>query len=111
MKGDYGVDEGIQSSPKDQARFFALSAPFDSEFNNVGKDLVLSYTVKHEQNLQCGGAYIKVLKKGALKLPRSFVCAVHKPFVCILHPSSQLTFPFLTTYLPPLPPPSLPRRL
>ena len=62
------MDEGIQSSPKDQARFFALSAPLDSEFNNVGKDLVLSYTVKHEQNLQCGGAYIKLLKKGALKL-------------------------------------------
>jgi calreticulin len=72
VKGDYGVDEGIQSSPKDQARFFALSAPFDSEFNNVGKDLVLSYTVKHEQNLQCGGAYIKLLKKGALKQPLFF---------------------------------------
>jgi len=63
-KGEIGVDEGIQSSPKDQARFFALSAPLDSEFNNVGKDLVLSYTVRHEQNLQCGGAYIKLLKKG-----------------------------------------------
>jgi len=25
---------------------------------------VLAYTVKHEQNLQCGGAYIKLLKKG-----------------------------------------------
>jgi len=63
-KGEYGVDEGIQTSPKDQARFFAYSAPLDAEFKNEGKDLVLAYTVKHEQNLQCGGAYIKLFKKG-----------------------------------------------
>ena len=25
-----------------------------------GKDLIVSYTVKHEQVLDCGGAYIKV---------------------------------------------------
>jgi len=63
-KGEFGVDEGLQTSPKDQARFFALTAPLDSEFKNEGKDLVIAYTVKHEQNLQCGGAYIKLLKKG-----------------------------------------------
>ena len=25
-----------------------------------GKELIISYTVKHEQDLDCGGAYIKV---------------------------------------------------
>ncbi len=68
-KGEYGIDEGIQSSPKDQARFFAYSAPLDGELKNEGKDLVIAYTVKHEQNLQCGGAYIKLLKKGACGTP------------------------------------------
>ena len=29
-----------------------------------GKDLIISYTVKHEQNLDCGGAYIKVGSSG-----------------------------------------------
>jgi len=38
----------------------AARRPFDNE----GKDLVISYTVKHEQNIDCGGAYIKLLKPG-----------------------------------------------
>jgi hypothetical protein len=59
--GDYpgaSGDKGIKTSQ--DARFYSLTAPFDVEFDNKGKDLVLSYTVKHEQNIDCGGAYIKV---------------------------------------------------
>jgi calreticulin len=59
--GDYpgaSGDKGIKTS--EDARFYSLTAPLDSAFDNKGKDLVLSYTVKHEQNLDCGGAYIKV---------------------------------------------------
>ena len=26
-----------------------------------GKDLVLQYTVKHEQKIDCGGGYVKIL--------------------------------------------------
>lgn len=62
-KGEYGVDEGIQTGP--DARFFSLSAPLNSEVKNEGKDLIISYTVKHEQNLDCGGAYIKLVNPGA----------------------------------------------
>ena len=51
-------DKGIQTSQ--DAKFYSLSAAMDKEFDNSGKDLVLSYTVKHEQDLDCGGAYIKV---------------------------------------------------
>ena len=49
---------GIQTSP--DSRFFAISAEFP-EFSNKGKNLVLQFSVKHEQNLDCGGGYIKLL--------------------------------------------------
>lgn len=60
--GNYAApdDRGIKTSG--DARFFSLSAPFDAEFHNSRKDLIVSYTVKHEQamDVSCGGAYIKV---------------------------------------------------
>lgn len=49
---------GIQTSQ--DARFYALSARFDEKFSNEGKDLVIQFTVKHEQNIDCGGGYVKV---------------------------------------------------
>lgn len=48
---------GIQTSQ--DARFYGLSTKFD-KFSNEGKTLVLQFTVKHEQNIDCGGGYIKV---------------------------------------------------
>jgi len=41
-----------------------LTAPLTSEFNNKGKDLFVSYTVKQEKDVDCGGAYIKLLPGG-----------------------------------------------
>jgi len=51
-------DKGIQTHP--DARFFAISAEFP-EFNNKDKTLVLQFSVKHEQKLDCGGGYVKLL--------------------------------------------------
>ena len=51
-------DKGIQTSQ--DARFYSLTAPLTGELNNKDKDLIMSYTVKHEQNIDCGGAYLKV---------------------------------------------------
>jgi hypothetical protein len=51
-------DKGIKTG--EDARFYSLTAPLSAEVNNKGKDLIVSYTVKHEQNLDCGGAYMKV---------------------------------------------------
>jgi len=48
---------GIQTS--EDAKFYALSASFD-KFSNDGKDLVVQFSVKHEQNIDCGGGYVKV---------------------------------------------------
>jgi calreticulin len=59
----YGAedDKGIQTSQ--DAKHYGLSALMDEEFTNDGKDLVLQYTVKHEQKIDCGGAYIKLASK------------------------------------------------
>jgi calreticulin len=57
--GDSERDKGIQTST--DARFYAISAKFpDNAFSTEGKDLVIQYTVKHEQNIDCGGGYLKL---------------------------------------------------
>ena len=61
-KGLTGVDEGIKTGP--DASFFGITAPLTSEVTNEGKDLVVSYTVRHEQSVDCGGSYIKLLPPG-----------------------------------------------
>ena len=48
---------GIQTSQN--AKFYALSAEFD-KFSNEGKTVVVQFTVKHEQKIDCGGGYVKV---------------------------------------------------
>jgi len=57
--GDEEKDQGIQTSQ--DARFYALSADIPKSFSNEGKPLVLQFSVKHEQNIDCGGGYIKLL--------------------------------------------------
>lgn len=49
---------GIQTS--EDYRFYAISAEFP-EFSNKGKTLVFQFSVKHEQKLDCGGGYMKLL--------------------------------------------------
>uniref|UniRef100_A0A6V1P0W5 Calreticulin n=1 Tax=Heterosigma akashiwo TaxID=2829 RepID=A0A6V1P0W5_HETAK len=52
-------DKGIQTG--EDARFYGLSAAMPEAFDNDGKDIVVQFTVKHEQKIDCGGAYIKIL--------------------------------------------------
>jgi len=54
-------DTGIQTST--DARFYKLSAKIP-KFSNKDKPLVIQYSVKHEQDLDCGGAYIKLAPPG-----------------------------------------------
>ncbi|MBA0687443.1 hypothetical protein Goari_014982 [Gossypium aridum] len=51
-------DKGIQTS--EDYRFYAISAEFP-EVNNKDKTLVFQFSVKHEQKLDCGGGYMKLL--------------------------------------------------
>ena len=55
--GDAEKDKGVQTSQ--DAKFYAMSAKFD-KFSNEGKSTVVQFTVKHEQNIDCGGGYVKV---------------------------------------------------
>ena len=61
--GKYPADKvdsyGIQMT--EDARHYAISAKLDMPFTNKDKELVLQYSVKHEQELDCGGAYIKLM--------------------------------------------------
>lgn len=52
-----GAPPGIQTSQ--DARFYALSSRFEP-FSNRDKTLVVQFTVKHEQNIDCGGGYVKL---------------------------------------------------
>lgn len=47
----------------DDARFYAISTSFD-EFSNEKSPLVVQFSVKHEQNIDCGGGYVKLFPKG-----------------------------------------------
>ncbi|KAG5549023.1 hypothetical protein RHGRI_014410 [Rhododendron griersonianum] len=54
-------DKGIQTS--EDYRFYAISAEYP-EFSNKDKTLVFQFSVKHEQKLDCGGGYMKLLSSG-----------------------------------------------
>jgi len=51
-------DKGLRTT--EDAKFYQITAAFP-EFSNKGKDLILQYSVKHEQTIDCGGGYIKIL--------------------------------------------------
>ncbi|KND03666.1 uncharacterized protein SPPG_01136 [Spizellomyces punctatus DAOM BR117] len=46
------------------ARYYAITAPFDKEFDNKNKTLVIQYTVKFENGANCAGGYLKILPPG-----------------------------------------------
>jgi calreticulin len=57
--GDAQADKGLRTTQ--DARFYQISAAMPTEFSNEGKDLILQFSVKHEQNIDCGGGYVKIL--------------------------------------------------
>merc|ERR1711998_248605 len=55
--GDEEAAKGMQTSQ--DAKFYAISTKM-KEFSNDGKTLVIQFTVKHEQDIDCGGGYFKL---------------------------------------------------
>jgi calreticulin len=54
------ADKGIQTG--EDARFYGLSAKMASPVSQTeGKPLVVQFSAKHEQNIDCGGGYIKLM--------------------------------------------------
>jgi len=60
--GDAEEDKGLHTSQ--DAKFYAISSKFPKDFSNKDKTLVVQYRVKHEQNIDCGGGYLKLLPAG-----------------------------------------------
>lgn len=56
--GDEKRDAGLKTSQ--DAKFYAIASKFPKKFSNKGKSVVIQFTVKHEQNIDCGGGYVKV---------------------------------------------------
>lgn len=61
--GDAKRDLGLQTSQ--DAKFYSRGAKFPKTFNNKGKTTVVQFSVKHEQGIDCGGGYAKVLHSTA----------------------------------------------
>jgi len=59
FRADPVKSRGLQTS--EDAKFYSITAPFDENFNNKGKDLIVQFSVRHEQKIDCGGGYIKIL--------------------------------------------------
>uniref|UniRef100_A0A5S6QV96 Calreticulin n=1 Tax=Trichuris muris TaxID=70415 RepID=A0A5S6QV96_TRIMR len=57
--GDAQAGVGLQTTQ--DSRFYAVSRKFDNPLGNISKALVIQFSVKHEQKIDCGGAYIKLL--------------------------------------------------
>lgn len=55
---DAEKDKGIQTSQ--DAKFYGILTKFEP-FSNDGKTLVVQFQVKHEQSIDCGGGYIKLV--------------------------------------------------
>lgn len=55
---DEVADAGLKTS--EDARFYGISAKFENSVNTEGTPLVVQLSVKHEQNIDCGGGYIKI---------------------------------------------------
>jgi len=57
--GDKERDQGIKTSQ--DARFYAISAKIPKKFTNKGKTLIIQFSIKHEQMIDCGGGYLKLM--------------------------------------------------
>ncbi|MEE6517875.1 hypothetical protein FKM82_028418 [Ascaphus truei] len=55
--GDPEKDKGLQTGQ--DGKFYSLSARFEP-FSSEGQTLVIQFTVKHEQAIDCGGGYVKL---------------------------------------------------
>merc|ERR1711970_1424965 len=55
--GKWNEMKGLKTST--DAKFYASSAGFPA-FTNKDKDLVVQFTVQHQQKIDCGGGYVKI---------------------------------------------------
>ncbi|VDK39202.1 unnamed protein product [Dibothriocephalus latus] len=54
-------DFGLKTSQ--DAKFYHMSSMLKTPLDTKGKDLCVQFSVKHEQDIDCGGGYVKLLGK------------------------------------------------
>jgi calreticulin len=71
--GKYFTDESKERGLKtlQDARFYDISTAHE-EFSNRGKTLIIQFSVKHEQTIDCGGGYVKLVPGGSLTDQKEF---------------------------------------
>merc|ERR1712060_514752 len=58
----WGIDtESTRLKTLKDAKFYGISKKIDEPLDNTDKPLVLLLTVKHEQKIDCGGGYLKLM--------------------------------------------------
>jgi len=77
--GKYFTDESKERGLKttQDARFYDISTAHE-EFSNKGKTLVIQLSVKHEQNIDCGGGYVKLIPADGLSDQKEFQGGEHE---------------------------------
>lgn len=59
---DANAEKGLHTTT--DARFYAISTKLAKPFSNKDNTLVIQFSVKHQQNIDCGGGYLKLLPAG-----------------------------------------------
>ncbi len=86
--------EGIGLATAENERYYMWTAPFLQEWpgSAAGRPLVIQFSVQHEQELDCGGAYVKLYSSVTAdeKSPRAFTSetpfsVLFGPEICASH--------------------------
>jgi calreticulin len=63
FSGDAEINKGLQTSQ--DAKFYHIASKFPKVVDGTKDKLVIQMTVKHEQSIDCGGGYVKVMSSEA----------------------------------------------
>lgn len=66
------------------ASHYGIATLFDKPIDLTEKDLVVQYEVRYQKGLECGGAYIKLLRDGALSSAEDLTSTT--PYVVMFGP-------------------------
>ena len=66
------------------ASHYGIATLFDKPIDLTEKDLVIQYEVRYQKGLECGGAYIKLLRDGALSSAEDLTSTT--PYVVMFGP-------------------------
>jgi len=71
--GKYFTDESKERGLKtlQDARFYDISSKHE-DFSNKGKTFIIQFSVKHEQSIDCGGGYVKLVPADGLSDQKDF---------------------------------------